>query len=263
MEAKVVFDLHCHSHFSRDARPSVSEMAAAAKAKGLKTIGISDHGPAHFRYGFKESQIPEIKAEIEEARKLDPDFNIQFGIETNIINPDGSLDLPKDKLDQFDYVIAGYHYATKGKEDSSYIKTHISAILSGETTSKRRTVINTDLITAALYENNIQILAHPGDKLPVDIRAVAKACEETHTLMEINNAHDALSAQDIKICSLYDVKFIIGSDAHKIGEIGTYDWALARIFSAQLPLERVVNIQTDISEDVYKQLSKHVGFWRK
>jgi len=36
-------DFHVHSHFSSDALHSVEQLAAAAKAKGLDAIGISDH----------------------------------------------------------------------------------------------------------------------------------------------------------------------------------------------------------------------------
>ena len=101
---------------------------------------------------------------------------------------------------------------------------------------------NTQMVLNALYENDIKILTHPGDKAYFDMVEIAKACADTNTLMEINAQHAHLSVQHIKMCAKTDAKFIISSDAHKPEEVGTLRLALHRAKEAGLDLERIVNL---------------------
>ena len=104
--------------------------------------------------------------------------------------------------------------------------------------------INTECIMKALYENDIHILTHPGDKAPVYIREIAKACAINNTILEINNRHKHLTVSEIREASLEkDVKFIINSDAHQAKHVGNFEKGLERALEAQLPIERIVNLK--------------------
>ena len=72
---------------------------------------------------------------------------------------------------------------------------------------------------------------------------IAKACADTGTLMEINMKHQHLTEEEIRIAARYDVKFIIGSDAHVPQAVGTFQGSLARALAAGLDPDRIVNIE--------------------
>ena len=95
----------------------------------------------------------------------------------------------------------------------------------------------------ALYENDIKILTHPGDKGRFDIDDIAKACADTDTLMEISTWHDHLTVEEIKIAAKYDVKFVISSDAHTPDRVGSFHGGIERALEAGLDIERIVNIR--------------------
>lgn len=99
------------------------------------------------------------------------------------------------------------------------------------------------MILNALYENDIAILTHPGDKGPFDIEDIAKACVDTDTMIEINAKHKHLTIEEIKTAAKYDVKFVIGSDAHISSKVGSFEEPLMRALQAGLEPERIVNIE--------------------
>ena len=85
-----------------------------------------------------------------------------------------------DGFDRFDIVNAGYHYGLpRGYMTTNYIYWH-AGLPAGSTAQLRNK--NTDMALRALYENDIFLLTHLGDKGPFDMRALCKACEETEVL---------------------------------------------------------------------------------
>lgn len=89
---------------------------------------------------------------------------------------------------------------------------------------------------------HIHTLTHPGDKGPFDIDQIAYACARTKTLMEICGAHPYLTVEGIREAAKHDVKFIIGSDAHRPEDVGTFVPQLERALEAGLDIKRIVNI---------------------
>lgn len=100
----LVADLHCHTTASGHAYSTVTEIAAQAAALGLRAVAITDHGPAlpgsaDMRHFENLNLLP---AHILGVRIL-------RGVEANIINAEGGLDLPDSLLEKLDVVIAGFH----------------------------------------------------------------------------------------------------------------------------------------------------------
>ena len=62
--------------------------------------------------------------------------------------------------------------------------------------------------------NHIDILTHPGDKGPFDVRTLSKPAQIRVRLVEINDKHRHLTVDEIRVAAKYDVQFVIGSDAH-------------------------------------------------
>ncbi len=242
---RLKYDLHTHTTYScagpyLHATGSILENVAAGVALGLETIAITDHGP-HEVYGMRIKQIPKMRQEIEEAKALYPGIEVLLGVEADIVDTPNGTDLLDEEFELFDFVNAGYHYGTP---HSKMLRNFMSGrgIVSQSEIEKLRE-FNTEIALRALHNNNIKVLTHPGDKAPFDMVELCKACESTGTLMEINAKHKHMTVDEIKLASGYDVSFIIGSDAHKPGQVGRYVSSVAKAIEAGLDLSRIVNLE--------------------
>jgi len=242
LQSKITFDLHTHTIYSHG-KGGIMDNAKAAYEAGLKTLGIADHGPGHMNYGIDMARLDEMRRDIDAARKEFPELEILLGVEANIVNYSGHLDVSRDDQKLFDYIIAGYHYGYFGENFAHGLNTcvkgwlHDHGIKSGAGTRQK----NTEVVIAALENNNIKILTHPGDKMAVNIDAIAKCCERRGTLMEINTHHKHLNTAEITDVQKYNINFVLSSDAHRPERVGQIDEALQRALDAKLDLNRIVN----------------------
>ena len=226
---RLVYDLHTHTTYSHG-KGSVEDNVREAFNRKLEFIAISDHGPGHLFYGINRNEIVNMRNDIERMNVKYPKLNVKMSVEANIVEGGNGLDITPEEFEEFDFVIAGYHYGLFGCH-----------FRSGEDKLKK---INTDMVIRSLKENDIAILTHPGDKGPFDIRAIAEVCAETDTLMEINTWHGHMTVEEIKIAAqVEDVKFIISSDAHTPNRVGDYKEGIERAAEAGLDLKRIVNIE--------------------
>ncbi len=248
---RLLYDLHTHTTFSHG-KGSIEDNVKAAVSRGLNTVGISDHGPGHVTYGVKRSNISVMRREVERLKPLYPQIGILLGIEANIINPSGRLDVTEEEMKQFDYLLAGYHYGVFGEKPVLALGLHArNFILTGwfhKGTGKQKR-LNTELAVRAIYENEIKILTHPGDKGVFDIGEIAQACADRGTLMEISTWHDWLTVDGIRQAAKTDARFVISSDAHTPERIGDCQGAVDRITEAGLDFERVVNLIVENEEN--------------
>ena len=235
---KMAFDLHSHTTYSHG-KGSIEDNVRAAMERGLSHIAITDHGPGHLFYGMKRSAVAEMRAEIDRLNVKYPKIMVQLSVEANIINKGNHLDISPEEFELYDFVIAGYHYGImNGYCVSNWIWN--KGLKVGE---RRLMNKNTDMVIKALYENNIAILTHPGDKGPFEMRPIAEACADTDTLMEISTWHDHLTVDEIKIAAETDAQFIISSDAHSPKRVGDFEGGLARAKEAGIDLSRIVNLR--------------------
>lgn len=234
---KMLWDHHTHTTYSHG-KGSIMDNVKAAHDKGLQSVAITDHGPGNFCYGMKMARIPEMRADIAEAEKAYPDVKVLLGVEANTVLKAPYVDIEDSQWEDLDIVLAGFHFAVLG---SGMIPNRLGI------RSQSLLVQNTDMILNTLYYaeeqgHHIEILTHPGDKGPFDIPEIARACEQTGTLMEINGKHPHLTAEEIKQAEPYDVKFVISSDAHIPANVGAFRPQLMRALEAGLDPERIVNI---------------------
>lgn len=236
---RLVYDLHTHTTYSHG-KGSVEDNVREAFNRKLEFIAISDHGPGHLFYGISRNEIVNMRNDIERMNVKYPKLNVKMSVEANIVEGGNGLDITPEEFEEFDFVIAGYHYGLFG---CHCIRNWLwnKGFRSGEDKLKK---INTDMVIRSLKENDIAILTHPGDKGPFDIRAIAEVCAETDTLMEINTWHGHMTVEEIKIAAqVEDVKFIISSDAHTPDRVGDYKEGIERAAEAGLDLKRIVNIE--------------------
>ena len=99
---------HVHSYYS-DGVNSLEELVTAAKQRGWRYLGLSDHSQsAYYAGGLKPPDLERQREDVEARRREHPDFTLFWGVESDILG-DGSLDYPDDILKKFDFVIASIH----------------------------------------------------------------------------------------------------------------------------------------------------------
>lgn len=237
---RMTFDYHTHTTFSHG-KGSIEDNVKVAAEKGLKAVAISDHGPGHILYGVKRGDFTIMRAEVDRLNKLYPDIDIYLSVEANVLKKAPYIDLNEREKKMFDFVIAGYHY---GVLNGNCLKNGIAkggVMPAGS--GRRLMAANTDMTVKCLYENDIRILTHPGDKAKFDIAELARACEARGTWMEISTWHSHLTEDEIRICADFDVKFIVSSDAHTPERVGSFENGVRRALAAGLDIKRIVNIE--------------------
>lgn len=243
---RLTADLHTHTKYSKTgpvphAFGSVMENVAAAHRAGIKTIAITDHGPGHFIYGVGTELVETLRRDIAEANELFPEMTILLGVEANFKDTPNGLDVTPEQFKLYDFVNAGYHYGvTRSGMISNFMVNHG---IETKKSAERLRAFNTKLVIRALENNNIKVLTHPGDKGPFEMDAVCKVCEKTGTLLELNAKHKHLTIPEMQRAAGYDVSFIIGSDAHKPEQVGSYAPTVLRAIEAGLDLSRIVNLE--------------------
>ena len=103
-------DLHVHTTFS-DGRSTPEEMVQAAIAKGMTTLGFSDHSYTHFdtAYCIPKEKIPVYRAEIEALKaQYAGQIEILCGIEQDFYS--------EESTEGYDYVIGSVHYVKAGEK---------------------------------------------------------------------------------------------------------------------------------------------------
>lgn len=103
--ASYEFDVHTHSIASGHGTcATMTDMAKAANAAGLKMLGISDHGPKTLG-GGRISYFRSLA--FAQPKRLG--VRMLYGAEVNILDQEGKLDLDDEILESLDYVIASMH----------------------------------------------------------------------------------------------------------------------------------------------------------
>lgn len=224
-----IADMHTHTVASTHAYSTVTENAAEAERKGIKLLAVTDHGIAmpdspHEWHFLNLRALP---------RKLGDVFIIR-GVEANLTDFNGNIDVTNNMYPCFDWIIASYHLpvqmpGTMTQHTNSYIK--------------------------ALKNPRINCLGHTDSKnYPFDIREVCIACREYGKAMELNVARirdiEKPACQEsykfyrnlLTICAEEGTNIVVNSDSHFWNTIGEFDLAARLIEEVKFPLELVLSL---------------------
>ena len=191
--------LHCHSNFS-DGSATIDEMARAARARGWRYLGISDHSEsAFYAGGVSRDRILEQHDEIDRVNATFDDFRVLKGVEADIL-ADGRVDYDDDFLDRFDYVIGSIH-SRFGMDEAAM----------------------TARVLAALDNSHLTILGHPTGRLlltrepyAIDMHAVLEKAADVGVAVELNADPHRLDLdwRLLRVAKALGVPVEIGPDAH-------------------------------------------------
>ena len=108
---QILADYHTHTKYSHG-KGTIEENVLEAISKGIKTIGISDHGYKHLTYGIKLNDIYKMREEIDKLNEKYSNIKVLLGMECNILDNRGNIDINDKIIENCDYIMAGYHFAS-------------------------------------------------------------------------------------------------------------------------------------------------------
>ncbi len=225
--AEIQFDLHTHTIASGHATTAtITDMAKSAAAKNLKMLGISDHGPAtlgggRISYFRNLAYAPRKRLGVE----------MLYGVEVNIMDNKGTLDLDDTILKNLDYAIASMH----------------RPVIKPGTIEE-----NTAAYIAAMKNPYVRIIGHCDDvKYPVDYFALVQAAMKNHVFLEINNSSlspdgyrgntKANNLMILNLCKHFHYPVLLSSDSHGPEHVGDFSYALELVKLAEMPEELILN----------------------
>jgi putative hydrolase len=245
---RVFADYHTHTVYSHG-KGSIEDNVLAARRRGLKAVGITDHGPAHLFIGIRGiAGFMRIKQEISVLRRKYPDTEILFGVEANIVDMDGTIDVPATILRELDILLVGYHKLVRPRS-MAYLGQTLRNFLAGWTGHAPESLraANTAAITAAVRRYPIDAITHPGLQIDIDTVSLARVCREQGTCLEINSSYGEELDPFIRAALPEGVTFMINSDAHTPQRVGDFDKAYTLVERLGVPEERIVNLTGNMS----------------
>jgi DNA polymerase (family X) len=219
-------DLHDHTDLSGDGRDPLEDLVAAAVARGLDYLAITDHAEDLRMNGVSREAMLAQRQALRELEQRRGDIRLLHGAELNI-GLDGSLDYDDDFLAGFDWLVASVH--------SQFTRSP------REQTDRVIAAIRHPSVTAIGHLTGRRIGSRPGIELELD--RVLDAAAETGTAIEINAALARLDApvEVIREGARRGCTFVISTDAHAIAELDRARFGAAQARRARLERDAVAN----------------------
>ena len=235
-------DYHMHTYAS-DGHASLIDQARAAIKVGLSEIAITDHSfhtlfssMSHHKFANQKDAISMINT-VE-----DMPIKIYHGVEGNLVNLNGEIDIPEDIMPQLDLLSLGFHRFLEPNEwDHNMKYLLINGFCPRSIREKLRTR-NTWSYLTAMEKYPIDVLVHLQNRALVDTKAICEKAAEKDIYIELNEKH----VKEIEPCiqDILDsnVKLILGSDAHYSRKVGKFDKVKELIAKYNIPLDRIAGI---------------------
>lgn len=237
---KIVVDSHTHSVSSGHAYSTVQEMAREAPVNGIEMFVLTDHGPTMigapqlYHFGNLKALPREIYG-----------VKILKGVEANILDFSGRLDMPDEYLKRLDFVLASLH---DGSIEPGAVEENTVALIN---------ILSNPLVDT---------IGHSGNPYyPIDIDRFVQAAKEYHKPIELNNSSfyfrkgSAERCREIALkCKCYGVPIVCGSDAHISFDVGKFDKVSQVLDDIQMPEELVLNSSVARFEEYLKRRRRAV-----
>lgn len=217
-------DTHTHTYASGHAYSTLIENAKAAAENGMKLFCTTDHaesmpGSPHYWFFANQQILPRFLSGVGVIR----------GIESNILNVAGEVDIHPSVDEKLDWVIASFHEPVYPPVDkAAHTETLINVIKSGR----------------------VDALGHLGNpNFDFDFDKVLTCAKEHNVAVEINNSslkgHSRIGSVErcleiAKVAKEVGTYITTGSDAHFCLDIGHLEKSSETIDSAAIPSKQVI-----------------------
>jgi len=201
-------DLHVHSLQSFCGFHTILEIVQIASGKGMRLVNVSDHGDGLGR--AMNFGVITDRQRLPNPIVLPNGSSIQVlrGIEANIMDAEGTTDIPQKLIPKFDLISIGFHYCGLPQNGSQ--------------------AENTRALQNTLKKNPVDLLTHPCiATYPLDIPTVVDLSLQYGFALEINNTNLRVEKTDLKkleqmIALALDRGAILveNSDGHTYYEMG-------------------------------------------
>jgi DNA polymerase (family 10) len=222
----VIGDFHVHTSLSGDAKSTLEEVVAAAKARGHRVLAITDHAEGTVS-GVGREALLEQRAKLRAMQsQLGDSLRLLHGVELNI-GPRGELDYDAEFRRGFDWCLASVH-------------DHFELDRAAQT----------QRIVTAMNDPSVRMIGHLsarmiGGRPPIDLDldAIFAAAETTGTALEVNGALPRLdmSVEALRRARDRQVTFVLTSDAHEVAELDRVRFAALNAERAWIGPDRVAN----------------------
>lgn len=224
MNMKIAVDTHTHTYASGHAYSTLIENAHMAKKHGLSMFCCTDHsgempGAPHPWYFSNQKILPRFIEEVGVLR----------GVEANILNEQGEIDIPTQVDQHLDWVIASFHEPVFIPADKA---SHTLALIN------------------VIKSGRVDALGHLGNpNYDFDFQAVIECAKEHNVAIEINNnslkGTSRIGSVDrceeiAKLCKERAVFVTTGSDAHFCSLIGKFHKVTELFEKITMPSELVI-----------------------
>ena len=216
-----------------------------AVEKGLKQIGVADHGFSHVAFGIRRRQIEAYKAECQAASKQ-YGIDVLVGIEANIRGVEGKADLTERDFDNFDFYLCGKHvfiWYDGFCNMLAYGGGNFNADKFCKTAPQKLIQRNTKAYINTIKNNPIDAVTHLNYMCPADAVEVAKCAADYGTYIELNSKKTHLTDEELnEIAVKTSARFIINSDAHSKDRVGDMRLVEEQLSRLQFPIDRIDNV---------------------
>jgi putative hydrolase len=232
---KILVDTHTHTVLSGHSFSTLLENAEYAGKIGLQGIVSTDHGPA-IPGASPEFIINVLRTVPEEIGGV----RIYRGVEANIINYAGGLDISTGYLKKTEFVIASLHDVVI---EPGTREEHLAGYI------------------GALENPYVDVIGHSGTPAyDMEREEFVKAVKRADKLIEINNhsfrfrpGSECNCSEIIRYCIKYDVRITVSSDSHFCMSIGGFDHALSELQKQNFPFELIVNRSRESMDEYLKE----------
>ncbi|WP_432205255.1 phosphatase (plasmid) [Cetobacterium somerae] len=220
-------DLHIHTNVNPHAFSTLEENIKAAAKKGMDIIAITNHGPAlqdtpHWWHLVNIAILPDI---IDGVRVIK-------GVEANILDDNGKLDINQKIYESMELILAGFHTVDEYGEISDISK-------------------NTTAILNLIKKQKADIIVHLGNPIfPVDYEKIVKAAKKYNVALEVNNTSLGTITRVgskknckkmLELAKKESCYIALGTDAHYSGHIGEFQRAIELLEEVDYPEELIIN----------------------
>lgn len=221
-------DSHIHTIVSGHSWSSLTDYIAQAQRIGMKGFCVTEHGPA----------IPNGPPEYTSHTQMMLPHNYEGiyifkGLEADILDFDGKLDVRNSYLDKLEFCIASMH--------SDCIKAG---------TAQQ----NINAYAAVLSNPHIDMIGHPDDpRVPCNLEELVLETKKYNKLIEINNSSLTPHRKDCRsnvyelarLCKQHSVRISVSSDAHWHTMLGSFGPAQELLDEISFPPELIANLSLE------------------